>query len=153
MSLMEASMELLPPGSRLDADHPENGVLIPCRITPFRRERLSAAAGHRLQADPLQRLEGQAPRVAPPSRRHAYLRWRQLRHARAQPPRLGRHEGRIGTERPADRAQRRAHLGPQPAVEAVVLLEVSDHGGDRGDAVGGRRDLSRIGRGRGEAIR
>jgi hypothetical protein len=25
----------LVPGSRLDADHPENGVLIPCRNTPF----------------------------------------------------------------------------------------------------------------------
>ena len=34
MSLMEANVN--PPfrGSRLDADHPENGVLIPCRFTP-----------------------------------------------------------------------------------------------------------------------
>ena len=33
MSLMEANVK--PPfrGSRLDADHPENGVLIPCRFT------------------------------------------------------------------------------------------------------------------------
>src|SRR4051812_38103179 len=33
MSLMEATVDPLPPGSRLDADHPENGGLIPCRIT------------------------------------------------------------------------------------------------------------------------
>ena len=26
-------MESSAPGSRLDADHPENGVLIPCRFT------------------------------------------------------------------------------------------------------------------------
>ena len=30
---MEASVDPQPPGSRLDADHPENGVLIPCRFT------------------------------------------------------------------------------------------------------------------------
>src|ERR1700691_1159937 len=31
------------PGSRLDADHPENGVLIPCRFTPdaFQQSRLT----------------------------------------------------------------------------------------------------------------
>jgi hypothetical protein len=33
MSLMEAIVDPLTKGSRLDADHPENGVLIPCRIT------------------------------------------------------------------------------------------------------------------------
>src|SRR5208282_4158584 len=32
--IMEATMDPQPPGSRLDADHPENGVLIPCRNTP-----------------------------------------------------------------------------------------------------------------------
>ena len=31
---MEASVDPQPPGSRLDADHPENGVLIPRRNTP-----------------------------------------------------------------------------------------------------------------------
>src|SRR5438132_14052142 len=38
MSPMEATVE--PPfrGSRLDADHPENGVLIPCRFTPCGRD-------------------------------------------------------------------------------------------------------------------
>src|SRR5580658_6076370 len=30
---MEATVDPLPPGSRLDADHPENGVLIPCLFT------------------------------------------------------------------------------------------------------------------------
>jgi hypothetical protein len=30
---MEASVDPQPPGSRLDADHPENGVLIPRRNT------------------------------------------------------------------------------------------------------------------------
>ena len=30
---MEASVDPQPPGSRLDADHPENGVLIPCVFT------------------------------------------------------------------------------------------------------------------------
>jgi hypothetical protein len=29
MSVMEATVDPLSPGSRLDADHPENGVLIP----------------------------------------------------------------------------------------------------------------------------
>jgi hypothetical protein len=33
MSAMEATVDPLSPGSRLDADHPENGVLIPCRFT------------------------------------------------------------------------------------------------------------------------
>jgi hypothetical protein len=33
MFLMEATVNPRHPGSRLDADHPENGVLIPCRIT------------------------------------------------------------------------------------------------------------------------
>ncbi len=33
MSLMEANVAPPPRGSRLDADHPENGVLIPCRFT------------------------------------------------------------------------------------------------------------------------
>jgi hypothetical protein len=33
MFFMEAIVDPKPPGSRLDADHPENGVLIPCRIT------------------------------------------------------------------------------------------------------------------------
>jgi hypothetical protein len=33
MSVMEATVDPLSPGSRLDADHPENGVLIPCRFT------------------------------------------------------------------------------------------------------------------------
>src|SRR5580658_8999506 len=32
---MEATVDPLPPGSRLDADHPENGVLIPCLFTTF----------------------------------------------------------------------------------------------------------------------
>src|SRR3954462_5594653 len=31
--IMEASVDPQPPGSRLDADHPENGVLIPRRTT------------------------------------------------------------------------------------------------------------------------
>src|SRR5258707_13386765 len=31
--IMEASVDARPPGSRLDADHPENGVLIPRRNT------------------------------------------------------------------------------------------------------------------------
>src|SRR3954468_9430972 len=31
--IMEASVDPQPPGSRLDADHPENGVLIPRRNT------------------------------------------------------------------------------------------------------------------------
>ena len=30
---MEASVDPMSPGSLLDADHPENGVLIPCRFT------------------------------------------------------------------------------------------------------------------------
>jgi len=30
---MEATVDPQPPGSRLDADHPENGVLIPRRNT------------------------------------------------------------------------------------------------------------------------
>jgi hypothetical protein len=33
MSVMEATVDPLSPGSRLDADHPENGVLIPRRFT------------------------------------------------------------------------------------------------------------------------
>ncbi len=33
MSPMEATVDPLLPGSRLDADHPENGVLIPRRST------------------------------------------------------------------------------------------------------------------------
>src|SRR5207245_116387 len=33
MSPTEATVDPPPPGSRLDADHPENGVLIPCRFT------------------------------------------------------------------------------------------------------------------------
>src|SRR3982750_1578699 len=33
MSIMKATVDPLSPGSRLDADHPENGVLIPRRIT------------------------------------------------------------------------------------------------------------------------
>jgi hypothetical protein len=33
MSPMEATVDPPSPGSRLDADHPENGVLIPCRFT------------------------------------------------------------------------------------------------------------------------
>src|SRR3954463_3964703 len=33
--IMEASVDPQPPGSRLDADHPENGVLIPRRNTEF----------------------------------------------------------------------------------------------------------------------
>src|SRR4051794_35344693 len=52
--IMEASVDPQPPGSRLDADHPENGVLIPRRNTlkgtasvraqPFR---LGFILGHR----------------------------------------------------------------------------------------------------------
>src|SRR4051812_45551090 len=34
---MEATVDPLSPGSRLDADHPENGVLIPRRFTGFER--------------------------------------------------------------------------------------------------------------------
>src|SRR3954469_18237538 len=34
MSAMGAIVDPPSPGSRLDADHPENGVLIPCRFTP-----------------------------------------------------------------------------------------------------------------------
>src|SRR5258708_36147782 len=34
--IMEASVDPSAPGSRLDADHPENGVLIPCRNTSSR---------------------------------------------------------------------------------------------------------------------
>jgi len=33
MFLMEAMVNPTPPGARLDADHPENGVLIPRRNT------------------------------------------------------------------------------------------------------------------------
>src|SRR5713101_8206676 len=33
MSPMEATVDPPSPGSRLDADHPENGVLIPCLFT------------------------------------------------------------------------------------------------------------------------
>ena len=33
MSPMEATVDPPSRGSRLDADHPENGVLIPCRFT------------------------------------------------------------------------------------------------------------------------
>ena len=33
MSPTEATVDLSSPGSRLDADHPENGVLIPCLFT------------------------------------------------------------------------------------------------------------------------
>jgi hypothetical protein len=33
MFFMEAIVDPKPPGSRLDADHPENGVLIPCLLT------------------------------------------------------------------------------------------------------------------------
>ena len=36
MSPMEATVDPLSPGSRLDADHPENGVLIPCLSTARR---------------------------------------------------------------------------------------------------------------------
>src|SRR3954451_3478816 len=36
--IMEASVDPQPPGSRLDADHPENGVLIPRRNTYERKE-------------------------------------------------------------------------------------------------------------------
>src|SRR5436853_6954038 len=32
----EATVDPPSRGSRLDADHPENGVLIPCRFTPHR---------------------------------------------------------------------------------------------------------------------
>ncbi len=34
---MEATVDPPSPGSRLDADHPENGVLIPCRFTLSQR--------------------------------------------------------------------------------------------------------------------
>ena len=53
MSLMEANVK--PPfrGSRLDADHPENGVLIPCRFT--HRTRLHST-------NPLERLNGEIKR-------------------------------------------------------------------------------------------
>src|SRR6516165_2606125 len=34
---MEATVDPSSPGSRLDADHPENGVLIPCLFTVDRR--------------------------------------------------------------------------------------------------------------------
>src|SRR4051812_48566241 len=35
MSPMEATVDPPSPGSRLDADHPDNGVLIPCLFTPW----------------------------------------------------------------------------------------------------------------------
>src|ERR1700693_3997471 len=38
MSPMEAIVNPPPWGSRLDADHPQNGVLIPCRFTLIRRK-------------------------------------------------------------------------------------------------------------------
>ena len=38
MSPMEATVDPLSRGSRLDADHPENGVLIPCRFTALKRQ-------------------------------------------------------------------------------------------------------------------
>src|SRR3954451_25408217 len=42
--IMEASVDPQPPGSRLDADHPENGVLIPRRNTA----RTAAKSGNAL---------------------------------------------------------------------------------------------------------
>src|SRR3954447_5313663 len=38
MFAMEATVDPPSPGSRLDADHPENGVLIPCLFTAAVRE-------------------------------------------------------------------------------------------------------------------
>jgi hypothetical protein len=41
---MEATVDPLSPGSRLDADHPENGVLIPCRFTRLHKEGLATVS-------------------------------------------------------------------------------------------------------------
>src|SRR3954452_1156818 len=41
--IMEASVDPQPPGSRLDADHPENGVLIPRRTTALSASRYNPA--------------------------------------------------------------------------------------------------------------
>ena len=50
MSAMEATVDPLSPGSRLDADHPENGVLIPRRFTQRlaqeRHQRLLSVTAH-----------------------------------------------------------------------------------------------------------
>src|ERR1700741_2639379 len=43
-SSWKAIVDPKPPGSRLDADHPENGVLIPCRLTVRTSRRASAGA-------------------------------------------------------------------------------------------------------------
>ena len=45
MSPTEATVDPLSRGSRLDADHPENGVLIPCRFTAMERPATSGQVG------------------------------------------------------------------------------------------------------------
>src|SRR3954454_14357303 len=56
MSIMKATVDPLSPGSRLDADHPENGVLIPRRFTAFVREH-SPDTGHNRKGSQEQPLE------------------------------------------------------------------------------------------------
>src|SRR6516165_11004290 len=46
MSPMEATVDSSSPGSRLDADHPENGVFIPCLFTLLSRGRVRARIGN-----------------------------------------------------------------------------------------------------------
>ena len=63
---MEASVDPQPPGSRLDADYPENGVLIPRRNTlaeevQYMRDRERAAEYHLLED--IARRPGQYPEL------------------------------------------------------------------------------------------
>src|SRR4029077_5039505 len=60
--IMEASVDPQPPGSRLDADHPENGDLIPRRNTPAREGADQPHMGRRL------RREGPRPGSPAPAR-------------------------------------------------------------------------------------
>src|ERR1700730_9595500 len=50
VSPTEATVDPLSRGSRLDADHPENGVLIPCRFTTCRPRREGEAVPTRHMA-------------------------------------------------------------------------------------------------------
>jgi hypothetical protein len=51
VSPTEATVDPPSRGSRLDADHPENGVLIPCRFTFCKTQYASSLAEHRWVAE------------------------------------------------------------------------------------------------------
>src|SRR3954468_17757090 len=59
--IMEASVDPQPPGSRLDADHPENGVLIPRRNTSV--DARDHRAGSRLHSEQAARQQISRARV------------------------------------------------------------------------------------------